>query len=299
MEKFKAILKTMFVYFFTIAIAAGLITGIYKSIKYYKLKNVYAAIPEKLCDLILLDEPVDYIPTVQTFVMPDYREFLFPRAWLNGSENCIFAARLNAMKFAGMIPKHWTIDDFKKNFTSNELYIKWGLHVWDVTLNSKILEEINRKLNPNSPYRFEWISINSMDELIYLAKRKQHVLVGITVWLGPSSRHTVKARKNRNSIISHAVTITGIKSYDPDTGLIQFETYDPLPFNFINHVPTFSTFNEKGWSIFNRHGVPHIKKKGRARSGYIVRILKNNSPDIAKSRKEKEKNSDIHQFTML
>lgn len=295
----KAILKTIILYFFTIAVAAGLFTGILKSVNYCKQKKVYAAVPEKLCDLILLDEPVDYIPTVQNFVIPDYREFLFPRAWLNSYENCIFAARLNAMKFAGMVPKHWTITDFKRNFTSNELYTKWGLHVWDVTLNSKILDEINRKLNPYSPYRYEWISINSMEELIYLAKRKQHVLTGITVWLGPSTRYNLKARKNRSSIISHAITITGIKSYDPNTGLIQFETHDPLPFNFINYVPTFSNFNEKGWSIFNRHGVPHIKKKGRARSGYIVRFIKNNYPDIAKDHKEKLKNNDVYQFTML
>ncbi len=275
MGTLKAIIKTITVYILTFAVIIGSITGISKSVKYHRQKKAVAAILGKPVNIKRLasGEPADYATTAQSYEVPDISEILFPRAWLNGYENCIFAARLNAMKFAGMIPGNWTIADFKKYFSDKELYDKWGLHVWDVTLNSKILDEINSRLNPDSPYRYEWISINTLDELIYLARRKQHVLVGITVWLGPD-RYNKEPRKNRNAIISHAVTITGIKSYDPARDMIEFETYDPLPFNFINYVPTYSKFNAKGWSIFNRQGVPHIPKKGRARSGYIVKIPK-------------------------
>jgi hypothetical protein len=282
MKLIKVFLKTFFLFIFTIGIIACAIIGFYQW-RIHKAKTLaLEKIPDPKVNLpYLVENPLAYEQTIQSWGQPALNQLLFPRAWLDGEENCIFAARMNSMKFAGMLPSTMTIKQFKQNFTNKEVYREFGLHVWDVNLNSKILNRINQKLNPNSAEKYEWINLTSMDEVIYLARRGQHILIGITVWLAPDKKHP-EPRRNRNAPISHAITITGIKSYDPVSDIIEFSTYEPLPFNDVSYVPVYSKFNPKGWSLFKRQGVPYIHTSGRARSGYVVKIpaLSKNKPTI-------------------
>ena len=275
----KIYLKTLGLFCLTAAVVTSMIYAGIKIHYSWRQNLAITQIAEKQLKLPVIEQPIsDYIFTAQTWAIPDYRLLLNAMSWLNDYENCIFSTRLNEMKFAGMVPKNYTIADFEKHFTKKELYEKFGLHVWDKNLDSKILSDINNRLNKDSKYRYRFVHVASMDELIYLAKRKQHVLVGVTIWQAPNKKRKEPTRY-RNAPISHAMTITGIKSYDPAEDLIEFEINDPLPFTFINNIRVFNKHNPKGYNLFGRHAVPYLVKTGRAKSGYVVRELKTRSID--------------------
>jgi len=278
MQKFKTYfmitLKTLGVFIATFGLIFLGIYGFYEFQQKKQLDFALRHIKEKPLNLPLVEPSVtNYLFTAQTWSIPHYSTLLSPMTWLHDNENCILSTRMDSMKFAGLIPQNFTIREFVKNFSSRELYGKYGLNVWNNTLNETILSEINAKLNKNSKYIYKWVSIGSMDELIYLAKRGQHVLVGVTIWMAPNKSYK-EARRYRNSPISHAMTITGIKSYDPKEDLIEFAIHDPLPFNWINYMPVYNKFNPKGYNLFKRHAVPYLVKNGRAKSGYVIRVLR-------------------------
>lgn len=288
----KIFLKTSAIFFTTAAFAVLIVYAGIKIHYFWRQDKAIQQIAEKPLKLPLVNNPVsDYEFTAQTWAIPDYRLLLSAMSWLNDYQNCIFSTRLNELKFVGMVPKNYTLDDFEKHFSKKELYGNFGIHVWDKTLDDKILFDINHRLNKNSDYRYKFIHVTSMEELIYLAKRKHHVLVGVTIWNAPN-RHHKEPTRYRNSPISHAMTITGIKSYDPIEDLIEFEVNDPLPFTFINNIRVFNKHNPKGYNLFGRQAVPFLIKSGRAKSGYVVSELITDSQPSAKLAQKNKTISD-------
>ncbi len=240
--------------------------------RYYNKRNALKAIKEKpVRNLKVVLEPHKYKYTVQTWVVPKYQRWLSPISWLKYTENCIFSGRLNAMKYAGMVPGHWSIKDFIEKSGGEKEFIKWELYSGKQYLSDKLLDKINLKINGNNNTKYEWVNIKSMDELIYLAKRGHHVFVYTQVWLGPSKRYP-KPVKYKNMNYAHACTITGIKSYDPAENVIEFEIYETLPYNALTLTPVYSKVTKNGVNLFDRQSIPYIVRYGRkSRSGYIVK----------------------------
>ncbi|HOJ49569.1 MAG TPA: hypothetical protein PKW55_02020 [Spirochaetota bacterium] len=271
----KILIKTFLSFTLSILVLYFSITGIFNIYNNLRKKSMLDKIPTPKLnrEIPLFPDPVlNYKKTIQVWEWPPLEHINNYLYWLSGYDNCLFAAKMNAMKHAGMIPPDWEIKDFKRLFSPKELYEKWGLNGWDITLNDEILDEINKRINKESIYRYRWFSINSMDELVYLVKNGYHVMVGITVWKKPNKKYPYP-RKNRDANISHSITITGISYYDPQKDLIKFETYDPLPKSEFYPIPVYNKYNENGYNIFGIQGVPYITKSGRARSGYIYKEL--------------------------
>ncbi len=251
--------QTAAVFVLTIALIVGGAFAAYHGRKALLKRSALSAIPDPAVtrELPLVRHPVEYDPTIQSHAMPDENVMLYPAHWLDGTENCIFATRMNSMKFAGIIPAKWTIADFKKTFSRTDIYGRWRLTTWPDTLTPAILNEVERRLHPASKENYQWMSINNMDELVYLAKRGQHVLVGITVWLRPSKRHP-EPRKYLGGNIAHSVTIAGIKCYHPEDDTIEFAVLDPFPYNFTTTTPVYNKRKADGYNIYGRQGVPYI-----------------------------------------
>ncbi|MBL8994970.1 MAG: hypothetical protein JNM63_16600 [Spirochaetia bacterium] len=260
--------RTALVVSLSLVLVSGMILGSWKLYQAQRVKKALALIADKPVDLPLLARPVrDYRFTDQHWFIPEYSYYLSPMMWLSPKENCLFSTRLNEMKFAGMVPADWDIDRFKKYFSLQELYGRYEINLWRTTLDSEMLSEMGRKIGNTN--RYKWVSLSSMDQLIYLARRNHHVLVGVTIWLAPN-KHFPAARRYLNDPISHALTVTGIRSYDKENDRIRFEIDDPLPFSLVNDIPVYSKFHSNGYNMFGRQAVPWLVADGWAKSGYIV-----------------------------
>jgi hypothetical protein len=269
MKNIKILLLTLFWYVSTIGSGFFLTYFIFRFYSALEQRQAVSLLPqEKTKALPLILEPQSYTPTKQFYRVPPYQKFLFPSSWLNRYDNCIFSARLNAMKQIGMIPRGLTINDFKQKFLPKKIYQDWKLNQWEQTLNDFTLREISKEFENKSKKDYQWVSLDNVKELIYLARNGVHVMVGITIWIGPSSKNK-KPQRYLNSPISHALTITGIKKYYPGEDVIEFNVRDPLPFEPLIGMRVFSKIKNDGYNLFNRQGVPLISKK--ARSGYIIK----------------------------
>ncbi len=273
LRHFKVFGKTFLVFSATGFLLIGMVWGVFAIRKMVRQNSAEKRVPEKTLNLPLVKDPVrNYRFTDQIWSLPHYSLYLSPGMWLSPKENCLFSCRLNQMKFAGMIPPHYEISHFKTIFSSNELYDRYKINLWSKTLDSESLKEISARLREKGigrTNRYRWVSVTSMDELIYLAKRRHHVMVGITIWLSPTRRHP-KPKLYLDAPISHALTVTGLKSYDPESGLIVFETDDPLPFGFVNDLPVYNRFVTNGYNLFGRQAIPYLVPSGWAKSGYLV-----------------------------
>jgi hypothetical protein len=284
--KIKALiyLKALGVFSLTFLILFLVIKGINSFSEYRKWKHAVENIPEKeVRKLEMVKEQFSYDQVIQTWYVPPYKEWLKPINWLLYTENCIMCGRLNAMKFAGMIPGDWTVKDFKKKLGRFDFVNKWALHTGRYPLTDRRLYDISRRLTGNKTIKYKWYSIKTLDELIYLAKRGHHVFVYTQVWLGPSKSYP-KAVKYLGKNYSHACTITGIKSYDPGEDLIEFSVNETLPATELTYTPVYSKLKKKGGcNLFDRQSIPYIIPSGEfARSGYILRV-----EDKKKKMKEK------------
>lgn len=221
-------------------------------------------------DLETVTEPRAYEKTVQTWIVPPHEKLLSPISWLKYSENCILSGRINAMKYAGMVPGDWKMSDFIGRLEGFDFAAKWGLHHGKNHLTDKLLDEINERINGGSAVKYKWVSISSIDELIYLAKKGHHVFIYTQVWMGPSKRYPKPVLYN-NMNFAHACTVTGIKSYDPAEDVIEFDIHETLPLSVLTLTPVYSRVTKKGVNIFGRQSVPYIIGHGEySRSGYIV-----------------------------
>lgn len=212
-----------------------------------------------------------YLPTEQTWRIPKYDLLLSAGHWLIIEENCILGARLNALKWAGMIPPHWSMADFVQKFPRADLYDRWGFNWWTVPLNDSILDEVNQTLHPNAGTKYVWNSVQTMDELVYAAAHNQHIAVHINTWYGPNKNKPYIHPKDSERGFNHAVTIIGIRDYDPVQDIVEFEVYDPFPMSWITQTPVYSKINPKGFNIFSRQGLPYIGLSVGA-PGYITAV---------------------------
>lgn len=268
LKHLRVLAKTTLVFGLSLLFLSGVAYGSWKLYQANRVKKALALIPDKPAALPLLAHPVqNYRFTDQHWFIPEYHYYLSPMMWLSPKENCLFSTRLNEMKFAGMVPADWDIDVFKKYFSVQELYGRYEINLWRTTLNSDMLSEMGKKIGNTN--RYKWVSLSSMDQLIYLARRNHHVLVGVTIWLAPN-KHFSTPRRYLNDPISHALTVTGIRSYDKENDRIRFEIDDPLPFSFVNDIPVYSKFHSNGYNLFGRQAVPWLVADGWAKSGYIV-----------------------------
>ena len=263
--------KTAVVFSVTLALLYFLCLGLIKIADgtRHLLSSIRVPEPTVNRELPLVLNSRGYSATDQHWAMPEERFLLNPSSWLVGRKNCIIATRMNAMKFAGLVPGGWDMKKFLSCFSEQEIYQKFRLPEWPAVLNEKILSEISLRINGTTDSGYTWVTLNDMNELIYLVKRGQQAMIGITIWLKPTKKSPYP-RKHLNSPISHSVTVTGIKAYYPDKDIIEFRTNDPYPFNFLIGVPVYSKIKSDGYSIFGRQAVPFINPKGNARSGYVV-----------------------------
>lgn len=210
-----------------------------------------------------------YIPVSQTWHVPDVHVIANPGNWLNYSENCILAARVNVLKAAGIVPPFWTIEDFRTGIGDERLLYKtWGFNWWTNPVTGEMLNEINRKLHPGSKERYNKVTVYNMDQLIQLARQGVNVMAHINIYLGPTHRYPYARPKYKNAYFNHAVTITGIKRYFPEDDTFEFELSDPFPFWFITETPIYSKFRPNGYNIVNQQGVIYFGN-GIADAWYI------------------------------
>lgn len=278
--KIKALIyfKALVVFSLTFIIPVLIIKGVQSFSEYRKWKQAVEAIPDKkIRKLDMVKNQFSYDQVIQTWYAPPYKKWLKPINWLLYTENCIMCGKLNAMKFVGMVPGNWTIKDFKKKLENFDFANEWALHSRKYPLTDKRLSDISRKLTGNRTIKYRWYSIKSLDELIYLAKRRHHVFVYTQVWLGPSKKFP-KAVKYLGKNYSHACTITGIKTYDPIEDIIEFSINETLPATELTYTPVYSKLKKKnGCNLFDRQSIPYIIPSGDyARSGYIIRVKNDN-----------------------
>ena len=281
---FKKILNTIKTYFLiyiksigifisTFLIIYFITIGTMKLDAYLESKKAISKIPdpELKRELIMVTAPVSYERVVQTWFVPEYQKWISPISWLKYTENCIFCARLNAMKFSGMIQEDLDINGFIKSINLPNFEYRWNLHHSKYPLTEITLNEIQEHLSPESKDKYYWYSINDINELIYLAKKNHHVMIYTQIWYGPSRKYP-KPVKYRNINFALACTVTGVKSYDPVEDVIEFKIYETLPFSELTLTPVYSKLTKSGCNIFDRQSIPFIVKWGeKFRSGYILK----------------------------
>jgi hypothetical protein len=266
-------LKAALVFTLTLAIPALTGFGVWRYLGEKDRREAFARTSDPPgVNLPLVTHARWYLPTIQEFQVPSVDMLLNPMLFLIEKENCILAARIDQLKRLGVVPPLWSMRHFISNVGTNLIYGPWQLNRWSGRFDGEVAEAIDRRLHPGSKRRFRWVDIATTNELLYLARRGQHVLLSITCWLEPKGRWK-KPRRYLGVNISHAVTITGLKRWVPGQGVFQYAVNDPLPAGPLTHYPVYTEVCTNGYNLVGRQATPFIVPAGpHFRSGYLVEV---------------------------